>query len=431
MEATTIGGVVRKCGERLFRHVETSQGTKEVTNQFVTYCKVKGITVPKDPNGDYAFKQFVRKEFEAASKSLGAPSLRTADGNPVGSLAFLVACAAGFDKDSVMDHQLKEGFGGKPVIPLLLVDHMAFTNFKLYFRFTDLYRQVTNEKEPFKELMASNHTALMLQFREVLIKDCKAFGWENIANVRVCGMQASHAPDAASSLHGTGYQPSKDIPTSSAPVRTLAQTNPATSGFYVENFTGLKVSRPVVGSLVVRERLSDGEFLKLSHLAAHTRAPPPSWTTLGVIASKVQAEGKTGSMYSRWQLSDLAGTSITLFLFGQAHKELYKESEGSVVIVRAAKLKREERGPGQVSMSVEQPEQVQRIGHSPDFGFCLGKKQDGGRCSAVVNRSQCEFCVHHAKTALRQLQAKRPELSGAGRSLFERQLVPIVNKAEA
>ncbi|GFH11741.1 hypothetical protein HaLaN_07291, partial [Haematococcus lacustris] len=119
MEATTIGGVVRKCGERLFRHVETSQGTKEVTNQFVTYCKVKGITVPKDPKGDYAFKQFVRKEFEAASK------------------------------------------------------------------------QVTNEKEPFKELMASNHTALMLQFREVLIKDCKAFGWENIANVRVCGMQGA------------------------------------------------------------------------------------------------------------------------------------------------------------------------------------------------------------------------------------------------
>ncbi|GFH26659.1 Mcm10 domain-containing protein, partial [Haematococcus lacustris] len=162
--------------------------------------------------------------------------------------------------------------------------------------------------------------------------------------------------------------------------------------------------------------------------------------TLELVSSKhktfpaaywVVAEGKTGSMYSRWQLSDLAGTSITLFLFGQAHKELYKESEGSVVIVRAAKLKREERGPGQVSMSVEQPEQVQRIGHSPDFGFCLGKKQDGGRCSAVVNRSQCEFCVHHAKTALRQLQAKRPELSGAGRSLFERQLVPIVNKAEA
>ncbi|KAL6757762.1 hypothetical protein V8C86DRAFT_3135155 [Haematococcus lacustris] len=151
----------------------------------------EGITVPKDPKGDYAFKQFVKREFEAASKSLGAPSLRTADRNPLGSLAFLVACAAGFDKDSVVDHQLKEGLAGKPVMPLLLVDHMAFTNFKLYFRLTDLYRQVTGEKEPFKELMASNHTELMLQFREVLMKDCKTFGWEKINNVRVCGMQGA------------------------------------------------------------------------------------------------------------------------------------------------------------------------------------------------------------------------------------------------
>ncbi|KAL6759489.1 hypothetical protein V8C86DRAFT_3133288 [Haematococcus lacustris] len=191
MEAATVGGAVRKCGERLFRHVETSQGTKDVTNQFVVYCKVKGIIVPKDPQADYAFKQFVKREFEAASKSLGAPSLRTAIGNPVGSLAFLVACAAGFDKDSVVDHQLKEGLAGKPVMPLLLVDHMAFTNFKLYYRLTDLYRQVTGEKEPYKELMASNHNALMLQFREVLLKECKAFGWENIDNVRVCGMQGA------------------------------------------------------------------------------------------------------------------------------------------------------------------------------------------------------------------------------------------------
>ncbi|GFH31261.1 hypothetical protein HaLaN_30266 [Haematococcus lacustris] len=186
-----VAAILGNGGSHDGRHVETSQGTKDVTNQFVTYCKVKGITVPKDPKGDYAFKQFVKREFEAASKSLGAPSLRTADGNPLGSLACLVACAAGFDKDSVVDHQLKEGLAGKPVMPLLLVDHMAFTNFKLYFRLADLYRQVTGEKEPFKELMASNHTALMLQFREVLMKDCKTFGWENINNVRVCGMQGA------------------------------------------------------------------------------------------------------------------------------------------------------------------------------------------------------------------------------------------------
>ncbi|GFH06222.1 hypothetical protein HaLaN_00818, partial [Haematococcus lacustris] len=47
------------------------------------------------------------------------------------------------------------------------------------------------DKEPFKELMVSNHTTLMLQFRDVLLKDCKTFGWENIDNVRVCGVRGA------------------------------------------------------------------------------------------------------------------------------------------------------------------------------------------------------------------------------------------------
>jgi hypothetical protein len=43
-------------------------------------------------------------------------------------------------------------------------------------------------------------------------------------------------------------------------------------------------------------------------------------------------------MYSRWTLSDLAGCTATMFLFGGAHKDLYKESEGSIVILWAPKV---------------------------------------------------------------------------------------------
>ena len=38
-------------------------------------------------------------------------------------------------------------------------------------------------------------------------------------------------------------------------------------------------------------------------------------------------------------MSDLAGTTVTLFLFGDAHKSLYKESEGSVFILYAPKVR--------------------------------------------------------------------------------------------
>ncbi|GFH10629.1 DUF155 domain-containing protein, partial [Haematococcus lacustris] len=75
--------------------------------------------------------------------------------------------------------------GGQEQLTVSVYYDTNYALVKLYFRLTDLYRQVTGEKEPFKELMASNHTALMLQFREVLMKDCKTFGWEKINNVLV------------------------------------------------------------------------------------------------------------------------------------------------------------------------------------------------------------------------------------------------------
>jgi hypothetical protein len=44
-------------------------------------------------------------------------------------------------------------------------------------------------------------------------------------------------------------------------------------------------------------------------------------------------------MYSRWQVTDLAGTVVTLFLFGAANLEHYKQSEGSVLILYAPKVR--------------------------------------------------------------------------------------------
>ena len=43
-----------------------------------------------------------------------------------------------------------------------------------------------------------------------------------------------------------------------------------------------------------------------------------------------------------------------------------------------------------------------------------------------MNLSECEFCVYHAKAALRQVSNKRPDVQG--RTLFERQLKPVVDR---
>jgi hypothetical protein len=54
--------------------------------------------------------------------------------------------------------------------------------------------------------------------------------------------------------------------------------------------------------------------------------------------------------------------------------------------------------------------------------------QDGNRCNNVVNRSECEYCLYHAKAALKQYSNRRPDVHG--QSFFERQLKPVVDKGK-
>ncbi|KAF5827913.1 hypothetical protein DUNSADRAFT_18541 [Dunaliella salina] len=91
------------------------------------------------------------------------------------------------------------------------------------------------------------------------------------------------------------------------------------------------------------------------------------------------------------------------------------------------KFKHEEHGKHNgFSLSVDKEAQVQRIGAAADMAYCLGKKPDGSRCNNVVNRSECEFCLYHAKAALKHFSNRRPDVPG--RSLFEMQLKPVVDK---
>ena len=95
------------------------------------------------------------------------------------------------------------------------------------------------------------------------------------------------------------------------------------------------MSQPLVSSVVVKDRLE--VFTKLSSIQNSSATPTPGWATVVILGSKVQAEGKNGSFYSRWQVTDFE-TTVTLFLWQDAHKELYKESERSVLILNSPKV---------------------------------------------------------------------------------------------
>ena len=52
-------------------------------------------------------------------------------------------------------------------------------------------------------------------------------------------------------------------------------------------------------------------------------------------------QSSSGNTFTVWKLTDLGGTEISLFLFGGAYQDHWKEQEGGVFGVRGAKIKKE------------------------------------------------------------------------------------------
>ncbi|GFR44093.1 hypothetical protein Agub_g5228, partial [Astrephomene gubernaculifera] len=111
---------------------------------------------------------------------------------------------------------------------------------------------------------------------------------------------------------------------------------------YMCSISGFRVSKPVMGSLVLRERLTDDcVYLGLKDISP-SREMSGRWATMGALVSKVQATGRDGNSYSRWTLTDLAGKQVTLFLWRKAAAEHYKEMEGSLLLIWSPQVRRDE-----------------------------------------------------------------------------------------
>ncbi|GIM03779.1 hypothetical protein Vretimale_8395, partial [Volvox reticuliferus] len=214
-------------------------------------------------------------------------------------------------------------------------------------------------------------------------------------------------------------------PTSRQPVRQVADG-------YTDSISGFRVSKPVIGSLVLKDRLTDDcVYISLKDISP-SRDLAGRWATIAVLVSKVQATGRDGSPYSRWTLSDLAGKQVTLFLWRKAASEHYKELEGSLMLLWSPQVRRDEGGSGSggagYSLHIDKPEMLQRPGMSADFGLCRGTRKDGQRCTIPINKSTCEYCPYHAQAALRALSSNRSDMAGA--NLLQRQLLPQARAAQ-
>ncbi|XP_028398003.1 protein MCM10 homolog [Dendronephthya gigantea] len=189
------------------------------------------------------------------------------------------------------------------------------------------------------------------------------------------------------------------------------------SSALTDEYSGLRIVNPCVSSTTMKRRMEGRKMIKISSIQSNVRNNDVEgdWVTIGVLIQKTPKTTAKGEAYSIWKLSDLAfhlqTSTISLFLFGESHKEHWKTVEGSAVaLLNPSVLPPREKQSSQLAFSLDNPKKLMMIGMSQDFGVCQSsRKSDGKRCSNFVNKSQGNFCQYHVQREYSKKRSKRME----------------------
>ncbi|XP_065581169.1 protein MCM10 homolog isoform X2 [Artemia franciscana] len=186
---------------------------------------------------------------------------------------------------------------------------------------------------------------------------------------------------------------------------------------YTCRYSGIRILNPVISKSFVEERMEGKKMVRMSSLEIFIRCGDTSmdWVTMGVVISKSESKvSQKGNAYSLWRVCDLTDCSkiITLFLFSNAQKDLWKTAVGTVIgLLNPSILKDRESGKEKSNLSIDTATKVMLLGVSADFGVCKGtNKKDGRSCANVVNKSTCEYCVYHVQAEYKKTASKRSDI---------------------
>ncbi|XP_036999433.2 protein MCM10 homolog isoform X2 [Artibeus jamaicensis] len=184
----------------------------------------------------------------------------------------------------------------------------------------------------------------------------------------------------------------------------------------MEAFSGLRLRRPRVSSTEMNKKMTGRKLIRLSQLKekmASEKLEEIDWVTFGVILKKVTPQSfNSGKTFSIWRLNDLRDLTqyVSLFLFGEVHKELWKTEQGTVIGLLNANPMKPKDGSEEVCLSIDHPQKVLIMGEALDLGTCKAKKKNGEPCTQTVNLKDCEYCQYHVQAQYKKLSAKRADL---------------------
>ncbi|KFW08074.1 Protein MCM10, partial [Eurypyga helias] len=212
----------------------------------------------------------------------------------------------------------------------------------------------------------------------------------------------------------TGNTPSKVAreKASHTPACSSATTQPVS----VETFSGLRLRKPRVSSAEMERKMANRKLIRLSQLKsklAVENLEEVDWVTFGVIVKKVTPQSvNNGRTFSIWRLNDLRDLSqcVSLFLFGDVHKEHWKTEQGTVIGLLNANPMKPKEGSDEVCLSVDHPQKILLMGEALDMGTCKARKKNGDPCAQIVNLNDCEYCQYHIQSQYKKLSSKRADL---------------------
>lgn len=237
-----------------------------------------------------------------------------------------------------------------------------------------------------------------------------------------------HNPIQRKSLTSSSFQkaPTAAAASSSSPAANPFVQQPPHSTIYTDPVFGLRMINPLISSSMLQERMNGRKAVPFSGLAFHIERGDlaKDWVIAGALVSKQPVRNtKKGDPFSTWRLSDLRGEvkSATVFLFKEAHKTLWKTAEGMCLAVLNPTIFEKRAGSQDVAcLSIDASQKVMILGQSKDLGTCRATKKNGDKCTALVNLTDCDYCVFHVKQEYGKM-SRRAELQSAttGRGLNE------------
>ncbi|KAM6895616.1 protein MCM10 homolog [Xenentodon cancila] len=194
---------------------------------------------------------------------------------------------------------------------------------------------------------------------------------------------------------------------------------PAPADMSFEKYSGLRLRKPRVSSSEMDRKMADRRLIRLSQVPerlTREKLEDSDWVTFAVLVNKATPQSNSsGKTFSIWKLNDLHNLEVfvSLFLFGDVHKEHWKTEPGTVIGLLNPNPMKQRDGYDGVSLTVDHTQKVLVLGVAQDYGTCKAMKKNGDPCSQIVNMHECQFCQYHVKAQYKKMSSKRAELQSA------------------